>query len=222
MHCGGATTVAGRLDVDGAAEVGGALAVLGALTVGGTIDAGTDILTCGPMSTLSNLIYTGYEGGSARQVWSGVSNSLIFSAHSGSAQKTGSLAWAAIASDSRLKTTIAPVPLADAAARINALRLVTYQWSPAYAALQGHDPEYVWTGLISQEYYGVYPTPEAERPHQMLDLGEGAGEQAYYGMDKGISDFELIGAVQHASARADLAEARLADLEARLAAAGIA
>jgi hypothetical protein len=72
--------------------------------------------------------------------------------------------------------------------------------------------------MISQEYYAVYPTPEAERPGESLDLGGGEGETYYFGLDKGISTMEMVAAVQHASARLDT-QAALIDTQAALIAA---
>jgi hypothetical protein len=193
---GGATTITGATTMTGLATCNGGLTVAGAATVSGAVTIGSpggqaatmmhgDITSTGHAIIGGNTtraygqIYAWSYAGETREEWNSSNGArIIFSCVNHSAIKTGSLAWVAVASDSRLKTDIVAVAPADAAARINALRLVTYRWSPEYAALKGVDTAYTWTGLISQEYYGVYPTLEAERPHEMLDLGGGDDEQA--------------------------------------------
>jgi hypothetical protein len=175
--------------------------------------------SAGSISQMGNQIYTSWYGGAPRAEWQSTSrgHSIVFHLYEGQAQKTGGTAWILPQSDERLKTNITNVNIEEASNRINSLRLVTYQWTPEFASHQGFDADYVWTGLISQEYYSTYTESLENRPQTMMDL-DGNGEIPYYGLDKGLSDFELIAAIQHQSKRADLAESRLLAIEARLAA----
>jgi hypothetical protein len=103
---------------------------------------------------LNGKIYTWDYAGSAREEWNGNGHQIIFHMYEGHAQKNGSLAWIALQSDERLKTNITNVNIEEAAGRINSLRLVTYNWSPEFAAVEGVDSSnYTWTGFQSRILY---------------------------------------------------------------------